>query len=176
MSELLWVAVPGGTVKPDGAVLRVLVVPRLSGLPETADLDAYGFADWPVRLASAQLRIERADSAPADPAAELPPLVFSRVPPPPGIGPAWSQVFPPSHSVTPHQLPDPYDPPQVDKSATQSAVVRGVYTDASMTWTDSAVLDPLQSDPSLAPRLRWNRPGCAASRPPPLLTSTRWSP
>ena len=151
MSELLWVAVPGGTVKPDGAVLRVLVVPRLSGLPETADLDAYGFADWPARLASAQLRIERADSAPANPAAELPPLVFSRVAPPPGIGPAWPKVFPPSHSVTPHQLPDLYDPPQVDQSATQSAVVRGVYTDASMNWTDSAVLDPLQSDPSLAP-------------------------
>jgi len=151
MSELLFVAVPGAAVQPDGAVLRVLIVPRLSGLPDTAKLAAYGFADWPGRLAGATFRVERADAVPDDPAAALPPLAFTLVTPPAGIGPTWSEVFPPDHGVTPHQLPGPYPTPRVDQSATQSAVVRGVYTEASMRTHDPAVLKPLAEEPSLAP-------------------------
>lgn len=153
MSELLWVAVPGGTVQPDGAVLRVLVVPRLSGLADTADLAAYGFADWPARLADARLHVERADEPPADPKEPLPAgaeLAIVRVDPPVGIGPAWSEVFPPGHMVRAHQPPEPYAPPRVDLSATQSAVIRGVYTDASAAPDQPPNLTGLQ-DPSLVP-------------------------
>ncbi len=156
MSELLWVAVPGGKVQPDGAVLRVLVVPRLSGLPDTADLAAYGFADWPARLAGARLHVERADEPPAGPKTPLPAgaeLPSVRVDPPAGIGPAWAEVFPPGHTVRAHRPPEPYDPPQVDLSATQSAVIRGLYTDASATPDQPPELTALQ-DPSLLPQPR----------------------
>jgi len=46
MSEMLWVACPGGRLENGtNAVLRVVVVPRL-----TAELADTGFADWPAQL------------------------------------------------------------------------------------------------------------------------------
>lgn len=48
MSELMLVSVPGVRLDADGALLRVLLVPRLSGGGGT--LASYGLANWPQRL------------------------------------------------------------------------------------------------------------------------------
>ena len=146
MSELLWVAVPGGKVLPTGAVLRTLVVPRLSGLPEDADLEAYGFADWPSRLAAARLRVERAD----EPGPDATEVGASRIDPPAGIGPRWSEVFTPDHLVRAYRPPPVYNAPRVDQSATQASVIRGVYTEAAARPDQPDALEPL-SHPSLEP-------------------------
>jgi hypothetical protein len=146
MSELLWISVPGGKVLPTGAVLRALLVPRLSGLSENADLEAYGFADWPSRLAAARLRVERAD----EPGPNAVEVGSTRVDPPAGIGPRWSEVFPPNHPVRAYRPPPFYDAPRVDPSATQATVIRGVYTDAAARPDQPAALAPLR-DPSLDP-------------------------
>lgn len=126
-SELLWVAVPGGTVQPGGAVLRALVVPRLTGLAEDAGLTAYGFDDWPSRLASARLTVERAD----DPGSATEEVKATRVAPPAGSGPSWKEVFEPDHPVRPYTPPRAYGAPTVDKSATHAMAIRGLYTTAA---------------------------------------------
>jgi hypothetical protein len=146
MSELLWVAVPGGKVLPTGAVLRALVVPRLSGLPQAADLEAYGFADWPSRLSAAVLRVERAD----EPGPDATEVISTRVDPPAGIGPRWSEVFGANHLVRAYRPPPVYNAPRVDQSATQARVIRGVYTDAAARPDQPDALESL-NDPSLNP-------------------------
>jgi hypothetical protein len=160
-SELLWVAVPGGTVLPTGAVLRTLVVPRLAGLPDDADLAAYGFADWPARLASATLRVERADDA----GSGLSELAATRQAPPAGIGPSWKEVFAPDHPVRAYAPPPAYDAPNVDPSATHARVIRGIYTTAA-TKPGEAVD---ATDPSLAlppPSAPTQQTGAPAIPPP----------
>ncbi len=73
MSELLLIAVPGVTVTEAGGLLRVVVVPRLSG--GGADLASYGMADWPTRLAASPPRLTvhlKADPVPAGAPATAP--------------------------------------------------------------------------------------------------------
>jgi len=97
MSTLVWVAVPGGAATSTTAPLRILLVPRLSGLDDDATITDYGFGDWPARLAAAlpNLVVERAD----DPAGFTSPLDFEPVLPPPGQRPTWSEVFDPTTKV-----------------------------------------------------------------------------
>lgn len=54
MSEMLWIAVPGG-IRQGGALLRVLVVPRLDG----GSLGEHGMAQWPpIALRQGTVRVE----------------------------------------------------------------------------------------------------------------------
>jgi hypothetical protein len=63
MSELLWVAVPGGRHEDRQALLRVLVVPKLDG----DSLDSAGMASWPPdELVAATLSVGFAASVEGD--------------------------------------------------------------------------------------------------------------
>ena len=64
MSELILTAVPGVRTGPDGALLRVVLVPRLSA-PGSALAD-YGLGAWPQIISGARLRIALRTSAGAD--------------------------------------------------------------------------------------------------------------
>jgi hypothetical protein len=66
MSELLWVAIPGGLTSAGGALVRVLVVPRL----DPGNISDVGMDDWPAALASADFRL--ITKTPQGPEAEHP--------------------------------------------------------------------------------------------------------
>lgn len=68
MSEIVLTAVPGIRLDPTGALLRVLIVPRLSG--PGATLADHGLDTWPARITGATFRVALRTSAGAD----LPPL------------------------------------------------------------------------------------------------------
>jgi hypothetical protein len=129
MSELLWVAVPGGTIREDGAVLRALVVPRLSGLPDDSPLSSYGLADWPMLLNDATLAVEVAAS-PDSTATVLDDAVRLDGQ---HVRPAlWAKVFDPGLRVRPFQPPMPYNVPNVDATSDHANVLRRVYAEASL--------------------------------------------
>ena len=68
VSELILTCAPGVTLTADGGLLRVVIVPRLSGGGDT--LASYGMTDWPARLAGAafEVRLRAADGRDLPPA------------------------------------------------------------------------------------------------------------
>jgi hypothetical protein len=61
MSELLLVSVPGLQVAGEGALLRVVLTPRLTGPGKT--LADYGLADWPALVRDAEVEIQMRDAS-----------------------------------------------------------------------------------------------------------------
>lgn len=61
MTQLLWVAVPGGIAPSDKALIRVLVVPRL----DAGVLSDFGLDDWPstLRDTTVKVRVKTTDGA-----------------------------------------------------------------------------------------------------------------
>ena len=72
MSELMLIAVPRIALDDDGALLRAVVVPRLSG--RGGALADYGMTDWPAVIAGARLEVRLRDGAGQDlaPVADVP--------------------------------------------------------------------------------------------------------
>ena len=129
MSELLWVTVPGGTVRDGSGVLRALVVPRLSGLPDDSPLTSYGFADWPTLLTGATLTVEVA----ASPGSAAKVLETAERLDSQQMRPAlWPKVFQPDLRVRPFRPPLPYEAPEVEKTADHANVLRRVYAEAAL--------------------------------------------
>ncbi len=99
MSELLWIAVPGGAVRPDGnAPLALLIVPRLTGTGDT--LAAYGMDRWPALLKGTTFTLEFRGHATV-PVTPIQPLAAEQAQPrwdalflaPPKVAtPGWVQV------------------------------------------------------------------------------------
>jgi hypothetical protein len=56
MSELIWIAVPGGRLASGKTSLAVVIVPRLAG--EGNELAGYGMDRWPERLHAASFQLE----------------------------------------------------------------------------------------------------------------------
>ena len=121
MSELLWVAVPGGQATPDGdAVLRLLIVPRLTGR-RVERLDEH-LGNWPDTLGTVDdLRVELSSG----PEAAITTLSASR----PGDADRdlWDACFGPATSVASFELPV-VDEPVVDPTAVHAEKVIDTYT------------------------------------------------
>ena len=96
MSELLWIAVPGGTTgsgEERTAVLRVLIVPRLQG----SSLASEGMEDWPPQsLIGGTLAVDFAEKADGDlhTVEVAPPHIAAQ----PGV---WRAFFGPNTTVNP---------------------------------------------------------------------------
>ena len=126
MSELIWVAVPGGRVidgPPDVgklAVLRALIVPRLDG-DSSSGLAAYGLENWPQTLAEGTLQVLlRSDAAAtAKPATDV--VVRDQANPD-----AWHALFDGMAIRVFSRLPA-YDVPAVTRTAKQAGTIHTAY-------------------------------------------------
>ncbi len=133
MSDLLWVAVPGGIAVPgaDGAevvILRALVVPRLSS-PQPRTVNDYGLANWPAVLAASSLTVEVAPNANAAPTtiqSVRRNLVL------PGI---WPRFFAPTMPVVSFQSRS-YDPPVVESTAAHADQIVPSYSTSAQAIAD----------------------------------------
>jgi hypothetical protein len=128
MSELAFIAIPGGA----GAVLRALVVPRLTGGDGTATLAAYGLADWPDALRNSTLSVEVA----ADAGSALVPLQTTLRSQADSV--LWTRMFA-GTSVKPWTPPPTYHDPEVVPSSKQLATVEQVYAATAWAGGDASV-------------------------------------
>lgn len=132
-TELQIVAVPGGTTK-HGVVLRGLVVPRLSGLDETATAAAYGLADWPDLLSHSTITVHVAQSP------EMPTTTVPVTLRPVASSPVWQAMLGGIH-VKPFTPPKEYPDPHVLPSAAHVSTVETIYATAGRHAGDPAVID-----------------------------------
>ena len=120
MSELLLVCVPGVRIEPSGGLLRVVIVPRLSGAGGT--LAAYGMADWPTVIGGARFSVSISASADA---LDLP--VHSD-----GSLDVWHEFFPAGATVREWGGQRTYEAPTTDPSAAQSEQIEHAYGAAAV--------------------------------------------
>ena len=131
MTDLVWVAVPGGAVHDGRTVLRVLVVPRLSGRPDDAPLKEYGMQAWTGVVDRTTFAVEVAVVGAGD--------VVSDASPVDGVVPRlehlrpdrWPEVFPPDLRVRPFGLPTPYAAPRVEPTSEHARELRRMYAEAA---------------------------------------------
>jgi hypothetical protein len=128
MSEVLWVAVPGG--RRDGEVLlRVLVVPKLDG----DSLDTEGMASWPPQeLVDATLSVSFAASVEGDTVPADIDVVSVEVAPPhvqaePGL---WESFFG-SASVRPARAPAAAPEVQVEDTSARASAIATTFQEAA---------------------------------------------
>ncbi|MER7585777.1 hypothetical protein [Kitasatospora sp. NPDC097691] len=125
MSELLWVAVPGGLTPPDQALLRLLIIPRLDA---GTTLTANGLAHWPPQSLTAPgttLRIDTA-AAPGGPVAAHPTAPRSQV-----QGGVWEAFFRPDAGVRP-AVPIPQREVSVRPTAAEKRRILATYQTSAM--------------------------------------------
>jgi hypothetical protein len=122
MSELLLISVPGVRIDAQGALLRVVLVPRLSG--PGAKLDDYGLADWPtlVRDAAVEIRLRDGSGADLDPV----PARWRSA----GESAVWSAFFS-GIAVKPYGGQQTYDDPIVAPTAEQAEKINAAYRTAA---------------------------------------------
>ena len=119
MSELLFIAVPGGAVRPDGlAPLAVVVVPRLSG--GGGDLASHGMDRWPELLHSTRFTVSFRGQGEGQP-----------VTPQPGIDASemlehWQTMFPADTPVRPYVTPPERDV-DILETTTHVKDIRALY-------------------------------------------------
>ncbi|NUK97065.1 hypothetical protein HRW16_35720, partial [Streptomyces lunaelactis] len=121
---LLWVAVPGGRVSGDSAVLRALIVPRL----RTAGLVADSvMRRWPDQLAGADIEVTLRSEARPTPRPVSGELHHEADPE------VWESFFgtETDMKVTPYHAPDSYDYRHVEHTAAQAKLVTETYTEAA---------------------------------------------
>ncbi|MET7642448.1 hypothetical protein ABZS83_02100 [Streptomyces sp. NPDC005426] len=139
MNEILWIAVPAGTVMSDRAPLRVLVVPKLdTATPQP--LSSFGLQDWPATLAGAQFTVETAPDAESNVTAVVTGLTPLTAP----ASEVWRSFFPAETVVEPPRR-RVYDTPTVSPTSTEAARVRQTYTLSAQAIADPAV----EADPVL---------------------------
>jgi hypothetical protein len=119
MSEVLLVCVPGVRIDDNGGLLRVVIVPRLSG--HGATLDEYGILDWPTIIAAARFTISLSGVA-------LTPDLPVRTEASSAI---WREFFPPGTEVREWTGQRTYDAPTADPAANQSEMIEGAYRTAA---------------------------------------------
>jgi len=129
MSEMMWVTIPGGTIRRGEEremTLRVLIAPKL----ESETLAAAGMERWPPQsLVNARLAVEFAE----DVAGELhmleiePPHIRAQ----PGV---WEAFFGPNTIVTPRRPRDRAAPQvEVDSTSSKAAAITETFTRAAST-------------------------------------------
>ncbi|CAM3594524.1 hypothetical protein GCM10009865_38550 [Aeromicrobium ponti] len=129
MSELMWVAVPGGTIlrgEESDAVLRVLITPKLKG----NSLASHGMENWPPQsLVNATLLVDLAEDINGE-------LYTVEVKPPhiqaqPGV---WEAFFGPNTIVTSPRKHDPNAPMvEVDSTSTKAETINHIFTTVAAT-------------------------------------------
>lgn len=142
MSELIWVAVPGGIdrkVEPPEAILRVVILPRLSG----TTLAASGMEHWPPPALTKDTLSVQVSSSPDTEGRTIP------VPPPylqaqPGL---WEEFFGQGTLVTPAQGRSRTMPEvEVTKTSEDARDIKTTFEKVASTpvsETSSAALDPV---------------------------------
>lgn len=134
MTELVWVAVPGGRAGPEGAVLRALVVPRIDG---EGRLDEFAPGAWPSVCAGAVLTVEVAadQQTPAEPLIDA---VRNAVQVDPQL---WRSVFPPDLQVRPWRRPLAGAlAPVVEQTTSHKTAILGVYQTSAKAWGDPTTI------------------------------------
>ncbi|WP_033287628.1 hypothetical protein [Amycolatopsis jejuensis] len=141
MSQLLVVAVPGGSTR-DGTVVRAVLVPRLDG---AATLESHGLADWPDLLRRSTITLRHSADA-AAPETEL--AVSLR---PQADSALWSRMFT-GVPVRPWRTPAAYPDPTVAPTAAQVTTVQGIYANAALAGGGAdTVAAQLDAVPDAAP-------------------------
>jgi len=122
MSELLWIAVPGGTVTDGEAVLRVLIVPRLTA-ERAGTLADHGMGNWPETLALAPtLLVELSPGEEADvPVTQV--LASRQDHARPDV---WKAFFGPATAVSPF-IQRQADEPTVEPTSQNASKVISTY-------------------------------------------------
>lgn len=132
MSELILTCAPGVTVTAEGALLRVVLVPRLSG---GGTLRSHGIDDWPTRLedASLELRLRRSDGQ------EIPPVnVAVRSDASLAV---WNGFFGGAITVAPFGGQRVYPDPEVTATGTHAESIDLAYASAAEALGDPATVD-----------------------------------
>lgn len=127
-SELLWIAVPGGTVANGVATLRALVVPRLQADSPAAIAD-FAMEDWPALLAAATLRVE---TAPDSQSAARPVRATTRID---ASSDVWRAFFPAAATVSPPQQRS-YASPVTNPTSQNAAKIVGNYSKSARAFAD----------------------------------------
>ncbi|WP_153506103.1 hypothetical protein [Cumulibacter manganitolerans] len=171
-SSLGWIAVPGGRVlrvtdagaaAREVALLRVLIVPRLS-----EELAGTALEDWPATINAAQPVVEIRHSPDADP--------LPGAHPPPGADPlagatpqpiaatlrrlarsdTWRSLTGHGLGVRPWQPPEGYDAPTVRPTLSDAASIEATYRQAARKPGDETVVREALAD--------WRAPAAARAR------------
>lgn len=132
MSELLLVAVPGIDVDASGALLRVVMVPRLTG-PGTT-VGSYGLADWPELVRGAELVVHLR----GDDGSELSP--FGAAVASDGDSAVWKTFFPSHLAVQPYAGQRTYDDPVVRATSTEAGDVTRLYREVATNPGDPSLV------------------------------------
>ncbi|MGW2559141.1 hypothetical protein ACWCXB_07810 [Streptomyces sp. NPDC001514] len=163
MSELLWVAVPGGRTPGGAAVLRAVIVPRLDGGP-AGTLQGAGLADWPALLAGCTLDVEVAPEPGA--AGELVPGVVRRDGEQVQQG-LWQRFFAPGTTVKPWQARAAYPTPDVTQTSAHQDTVSSLYRDAARAGAAPETVEAhLRALAVPAPEAVHEQPAPPAQEPP----------
>jgi hypothetical protein len=152
MSELGFIAVPGGAVADGIAPLQALVVPRLDTTVRTRLAD-FGLGDWEATLAAATVHVE-VRSGPAGAPTRIEGV--TRMTPQPGL---WRAFFGPDAVVAPRDLA-PFATPDVTPTSEQERHITAAYRAAA---TDAA--GPRAAGPHVA-ALAATVPARAGAPPP----------
>jgi hypothetical protein len=133
MSELLWLAVPGGTAKDGVVVLRALMVPRLTADAPSILAD-FGLTDWPALLNASTLSVELG-TAPDDPGtpveADIEHSANSDI---------WRALFSPTMPVNPFRQRS-YESPETPRTSELAGRIADSYGAAAVAYA-SDTLDP----------------------------------
>ncbi len=165
MSELVWVAIPGG-LQSGRQLIRVLVVPKLDG----GTLDSCGMAIWPPQsLGDQTLAADwRADESGTSQEVSVPPadVILSAQP---GL---WQRFFAPSTAVGAGRQNGPHPEPVVSPTASTASDIDGTYSGAAGVSIDAAQPGPPpEYHHAVADGLaRWNDGGAAGRAPAPPAT------
>jgi hypothetical protein len=132
MSELLLVCVPGGHLDAAGGLLRIVLVPRLTG-PGTTLRD-YGLDRWPDAIRGAQFEI-RLRSGPASAPQSLAATCQTDV-----QAEVWSGFFSPDFAVKPYAGQKTYADPLVDPTTSHAEQIETSYRTAAVAVADPGVV------------------------------------
>lgn len=166
MSELLWIAVPGGTHPAGSRLLRVLVVPKLDG----GTLEGSGMATWPPAALLAPNRSlvvdwragENAPIVETEPAATD--VTFEHKD---GL---WGRFFPPHTPVgTSPRAPAPHPQPEVRRTSELATRIEETFAQpaAAPFIADQAALPAGYEQLVLGGLARWKAEDAPQPAPPP---------
>ncbi|HEY2273397.1 MAG TPA: hypothetical protein VGH30_11515, partial [Jatrophihabitantaceae bacterium] len=132
MSEILWLALPGGSYSGGQATLRVVAVPRLT---DGVDVASAGIANWPTLLGGFTFTVETGPDPSATGSA------LGGITRADHIDPTlWARVFPPALPVRPYSPPLERRAPDVDPSSSHHEKITGVYSASAQAIGDPATV------------------------------------
>jgi hypothetical protein len=163
MSELLWVAVPGGTFER-GKLLRVLIVPKLQG----GSLAEHGMQSWPPRsLVEATLEVQFVAELAAEPDAATPETVQVKpdVAAQPGV---WERLLANKTVETPGPNTESGVRLHVEPTLARANEIKETFEESAMAGIAEGAQEGTDFEGVVRAQLaaRWSGPEPSAAEPP----------